>query len=157
MDNYKISEEIVNGVTYRPRLAAVSPEEVQPNQLPVGRISVDESTTFSQMMSDLAFETSTRRAAFPFDLLEVMQNLSLVNPDVSQMIDNIVQLGNTGHTVVVDSKQDEEILEALNSMTMNVFHSHGGVDGFVNSALAQIGRAGAVSCEWVVEKNLSGL
>jgi len=157
---------VVNGKVYFPRKNAVeglatyaSPEEIDPNALPVGRISVD-TVGFGELLRDLISEMRSVGAAYPLEYLEAMQNLSLVNPDVAQMIDNIVQLGNTGHKVMVESDSEQvrdDAIEELNRFNMTVFGRFGGIDGFVNSALAQIGRGGAISVEWVVNEDLTGI
>ena len=136
------------------------PSEIPTGQLPTGRISVDDTTTFTQLMQEFASEFSSVPAKFPLDYLEIMQNLSMVNPDVSQMIDNIVELGNTGHKVVIETENDnarENMLEELNHFAQYGFRKFGGVEGFVNSVLAQIGRSGAASVEWVVGESLDGI
>jgi len=157
---------VVNGRVYFPRkkrttgLAAhPSPEEIDPKVLPVGRVSVD-TVGFGELLRDLISEMRSVGAAYPLEYLEAMQNLSLVNPDVAQMIDNIVQLGNTGHKVMVESDSEQvrdAAIEELNRFNMTVFGRFGGIDGFVNSALAQIGRGGAISIEWVVSEDLTGI
>ncbi|PIR19831.1 MAG: hypothetical protein COV45_09260 [Deltaproteobacteria bacterium CG11_big_fil_rev_8_21_14_0_20_47_16] len=156
---------VVNGKVYFPRkrsvegLATVSPEEIDPKALPVGRVSVD-TVGFGDLLRDLISEMRSVGAAYPLEYLEAMQNLSLVNPDVAQMIDNIVQLGNTGHTVMVETDREQvqqAAMDELNRFNMTVFGRFGGIDGFVNSALAQIGRGGAISVEWVMNENLTGI
>ncbi|MDP3793149.1 MAG: hypothetical protein Q8R07_00145, partial [Candidatus Uhrbacteria bacterium] len=157
---------VVNGKVYFPRKRPVeslgtytSPEEIDTKALPVGRVSVD-TVGFGELLRDLLTEMRSVGAAYPLEYLEAMQNLSLVNPDVAQMIDNIVQLGNTGHKVMVETDREQvqqSAMDELNRFNMTVFGRFGGIDGFVNSALAQIGRGGAISVEWVVNENLTGI
>lgn len=156
---------VVDGKVYFPRkkeavlTAYTSPEEIDPKSLPVGRISVD-TVGFGELLRDLLTEMRSVGAAYPLEYLEAMQSLSLVNPDVAQMIDNIVQLGNTGHKVMVETDREQiqqAAMDELNRFNMTVFGRFGGIDGFVNSALAQIGRGGAISVEWVINEDLTGI
>lgn len=163
MKNLKIENMEVNGKQYYPRIQGYveDPAQIKPQALPVGRISVDnENQSLASVLKEFLTEYSSVDARFPLEYLGVMQNLSIANPDVSQMVDNIIQLGNTGHKVIVKTKnegQEQVILEELNSFGKTAFHRFGGLDGFVNSCLGQIARTGAVSAEWVVEENLNGL
>ena len=111
---------VVNGKVYFPRKRPVeslgtytSPEEIDTKALPVGRVSVD-TVGFGELLRDLLTEIRSVGAAYPLEYLEAMQNLSLVNPDVAQMIDNIVQLGNTGHKVMVETDR-EQVQQACTS------------------------------------------
>lgn len=152
----------VNGLTLYPRtkLTTVNPEEVKSADLPAGRVSIEETVTFAQLIKELSVEFSSSTSKFPIEYLEVMQNLSLVNPDVSQAVDNIVQLGNSGHKVLIETsndKQQELILQQINDFNSTAFHNFGGVDGFINSLLGQLARGGAASVEWVPEINLNSI
>jgi len=163
---YTKEKMVVDGRLYYPRvsqknadLTYQSPEEINSKSLPVSRVSVD-SVSFSELVKELSIEMNSMNASYPVDYIEAIQNLSLINPDIAQMIDNIVQLGNTGHRVIVETKNENaesEVLDELNHFNLSVFNRYGGVDGFVNSMLAQIARSGAISLEWVVNKDLSGL
>lgn len=138
---------------------AVDPRELKSSDLPTGRISVEE-TDLSELLKSFVADYSAVKSKFPIDLLEVMQNLSIANPDVSQMVDNIVQLGNTGHNVVVTAANDTQqnrVMDEISRIATTVFSSFGGLDGFINSLLGQIARGGACSVEWVVEEKLRGL
>lgn len=141
-------------------LTYIDPRDINPRDLPVGRISREETQTLTQMLRDLSSELSQATSKFPLEYLEVMQTLSLVNPDVSQMVDNIVQLGNTGHKVLIEAENDsqkESILEELNGFQKVAFQKFGGVEGFVNSLLSQIARGGAGSVEWVIDEKFDGV
>lgn len=162
---YRKEKMVVSGKTFYPRVSLEPlatyqpPEEINPASLPIGRISTD-NITFGQLMRELASEMSAVSAIFPLGYLEVMKNLSLANPDIAQMVDNIVQLGNTGHKVMVEARSEgaeTAILDELNRFGTTIFNRYGGVDGFINSALAQIARGGAISVEWVVDESLTGI
>ncbi len=134
------------------------PSEVDTAKIPTGQISSDSNVSFSALIQEMASEFSTVNSKFPIEYLDVIQNLSIVNPSVSQNVDNIMRLGNTGHKVVLTTKTDaqkEKALDELNNMSHRAFGQFGGVDGFINTLLAQIVRGGAGSVEWVVDKKIS--
>lgn len=137
---------------------AADPRELKSSDLPTGRVSVEE-TSLTELLNSFITDYTATQAKFPIDLLEVMQNLSLANPDVSQMVENIVQLGNTGHNVVVTASESQQarVMDEISNIAKTVFSSFGGIDGFINSVLGQVARGGAGSVEWVVEQRLRGL
>ena len=139
---------------------AINPKDIPTGELPVGRVSIDGVISFSTMISELAGEFGAVNARFPIEYLELMQNLSIVNPDVSQAVDNIVQLGNTGHKVIIENDSEAEhdnILNELNDFAQYAFKNYGGLEGFTNSLFAQTARGGAGSVEWVPNADLSGV
>lgn len=140
------------------RASYQDPKEVNTAEIPTGQISQDPSQTFAQMIKEMASEFATVNPKFPIDYLEVIESLSIVNPAISQCVDNIMRLGNTSHKVVVSARTDgqkDKILDELNSMSKSAFGTFGGVDGFVNTLLAQIARGGAGSVELVVDQKIS--
>lgn len=164
MKTLKFKEGILKKPAIKPALSTeltyIDPQDVKTGELPTARVSKDEAQTLTQMLRELTAELGQADSKFPLEFLELMQTLSLVNPDVSQMVDNIVQLGNTGHHVLIEADTDsqkEQILEEINSFQKSVFQRFGGADGFVNSLLAQVARGGAGSVEWVVAQKLDGL
>ena len=91
-----------------------------------------------------------------FEMLAALKNLWLYNPDVSQYVANIVNLGNPGHQIVVEAGTDAKAEAALNRIneTASRIYDHGcGVDGLINQYLTSLAWSGAVSSEDVV--NLS--
>lgn len=83
--------------------------------------------------------------------------LSIANPDVSQMVNNIVQLGNTGHFVEIISKSKRQVklaIERIRQQSANIYPVSAGVDGLVNDLLAQMARTGALSAEIVLGAKL---
>lgn len=159
---YQREPVLAGNTVYYPRIKkelAAIPTDIETKSLPVGRVSVD-NVTFGELMREFVSEMGSVGKIFPLEYLDAMQNISLVNPDVAQMIDNLVQLGNTGHKVMIETDSErvrEDITAEINQFSMTVFSRFGGVDGFVNSALAQIARGGAVSAEWIVNDSMTGI
>lgn len=165
MSDFEKKQVSESGKHLFPRVAKeeqgnVAPEDIKPAQLPVGRISVDDTITLAGMLSDINNEFNTTSSKFPLSYLDALSNLSLVNPDVSQAVDNIIQLGNTGHKVVIETPSDtlrEQITKEVNNFVKYAFRRYGGVDGFVNTLLGQAARTGAMSVEWVVNNKIDGI
>ncbi|PKN28262.1 MAG: hypothetical protein CVU64_14245 [Deltaproteobacteria bacterium HGW-Deltaproteobacteria-21] len=91
---------------------------------------------------------------FPPECLEVLEPLSIFNPDVAQALSIWVTLGNTGHEVEVDGRNPEAVLSRLNELAGSVYRTGGGVDGLVNHFLRQIPLMGALSAEWVIAERI---
>lgn len=92
-----------------------------------------------------------------FEMLRCLKNLWIFNPDFSQYVANIVNLGNTGHQLTIDTENSgkaEAALARLNEAAARIYVNGAGVDGLVNAYLAQIAWSGALSSEDVV--NLTG-
>jgi hypothetical protein len=88
-----------------------------------------------------------------FTMLECLKKLWLYNPDISQYVANIVNLGNPGHTLSVDARNDsvaEAAVERLNESASRIYRIGVGVDGLINQYLTSIAWSGAVSSEDVV-------
>lgn len=88
-----------------------------------------------------------------FQMLALLKQLWLFNPDLSQYVSNIVNLGNTGHQVTVDAASDqraEAAVSRINEAAARIYKNGAGVDGLINAYLAQIAWSGALSSEDVV-------
>ena len=164
---FKLERVVEGGIARYPRtspkdeeLSYEDPRDVPIAALPPGRVSVDESYSFGKLLRDLAGEMACVSPDFPIQFLEVMRNLAMVNPDVAQAKENLVQLGNTGHTVLVEGMNagaEAALLDAVMNFQARAFHRFGGVDGFINSCIGQIAVGGAISVEWVVAEDFSGI
>lgn len=90
-------------------------------------------------------------------MLAVLKNLWLYNPDFSQYVANIVNLGNPGHQLSVDARNDataEAAVNRLNDSASRLYEIGCGVDGLLNQYLTSVAWSGAISSEDVV--NLAG-
>jgi len=93
--------------------------------------------------------------AYPFDpaYLDILEMLSMFNPDVSQALSIITTLGNSGHEIEINGGRTEAALERINTLARNVYN--GGADGLINHMLTQVALMGALSGEWVVADQVS--
>ena len=140
------SQPVADGL----RTIADSGETVAGLSLPqAGRSSVEGSAV--DRFSSLRVGGSP--AHFDFAMLRVLKWLWINNPDLSQYVANIVNLGNTGHDVIVDAESSqvaEQALARINTAAMRLYSNSAGVDGLLNAYFAQIAWSGALSSEDVV-------
>ncbi len=90
---------------------------------------------------------------FNLDMLRTLKDLWLYNPDLSQSVSNIVNLGNTGHQITIDAANEriaETALQRVNESASRLYPNGAGVDGLINAYLAQTAWSGALSSEDVV-------
>jgi hypothetical protein len=88
-----------------------------------------------------------------FEMLKVLKCFSLYNPDFTQYIANVVNLGNPGHQLAVDAKSDaiaEAAVNRLNEASARIYRQGVGVDGLINQYLTSLTWSGAISSEDVV-------
>ncbi|MEO8649817.1 MAG: hypothetical protein ABI539_11685, partial [Acidobacteriota bacterium] len=89
-----------------------------------------------------------------FDMLKTLKCFWLYNPDFSQYIANVVNLGNPGHEVSVEAASDatvEKAVTRLNEAASRIYRHGVGVDGLLNQYLTSVAWSGAVSSEDVVD------
>ncbi|MBX7170159.1 MAG: hypothetical protein K1X72_04325 [Pyrinomonadaceae bacterium] len=115
-----------------------------------GRSSQEKN--FSNLLSKFSQHYENVSPVFDLNLLKTIRLLWLFNPDFSQYEQNIVNLGNPGHKLIVNTASDaltETITTRLNESATRLYQN-GGVDGLMNQYLSQTAVFGAVSSEDVV-------
>ena len=126
---------------------------------PAGRVSKPDIPSFNIETIGETFQVIN--PDFLFEIIPIIRSLCYNNPDVSQALDNIVQLGNTGHEVKFDASVDEKeanvIHDYLKIKKKQWSEGSSGMDGVVNKMIAQIMISGAVSGEWVPSNDLKGI
>lgn len=88
-----------------------------------------------------------------FEMLKTLKCLWLYNPDVSQYVANIVNLGNPGHSLAVEAASDaiaEKAVTRLNESAGRLYKHGVGVDGLLNQYLTSVAWSGAISSEDVI-------
>jgi hypothetical protein len=118
-----------------------------------GRSSVD-GTALSDRIAAQIGATGSFSPQIDFHMLRLLKLLWVTNPDLSQYVTNIVNLGNNGHSLTVDAKTDaiaEAAVNRLNESATRLYTSGAGVDGLFNAYLAQVAWSGAISSEDVVD------
>ena len=88
-----------------------------------------------------------------FEMLRTLKCLWLYNPDFTQYIANVVNLGNPGHQLAVNAANDataEKAVARLNEASTRIYTQGVGVDGLINQYLTSVAWSGAISSEDVV-------
>ncbi len=119
-----------------------------------GRQSVLDEDLFSGIGRVSSFY-NIKTPKFPLEFLKILELLAIWNPDLSQALAIIVNLGNTGHEIHVDGGKAETVVNRINDLAASVYRTGGGMDGLVNHFLRQIAMMGALSGEWVVADTIS--
>jgi hypothetical protein len=94
----------------------------------------------------------------PFEVLSYVEILSTYNPDMSQAVDNVRTLANSGHELFVDvaaERTARRIKSRLESKAKEIQGQHGGIDGLIDKLLDQAATYGAMCGEWVTTEDLS--
>jgi hypothetical protein len=115
----------------------------------------------SSVEGNLSDRISTALAAFgtvepgvSFEMLALLKKLWVCNPDLSQYVANIKNLGNNGHQLVVDAataQRAEVAAQRLNEAAGRIYRHGAGVDGLINAYMNQVAWSGALSSEDVVD------
>lgn len=120
-------------------------------ELPDAGRSSDE--TLGGTMTAYAASFGSISPVIDFEMLKVLKCFWLYNPDFSQYIANIVNLGNPGHQLSVEAKSDatiEQAITRLNESSSRIYKHGVGVDGLLNQYLTSVAWSGAISSEDVV-------
>lgn len=94
-------------------------------------------------------------------VIPIIRKLMMGNENVSQAIHNVVTLGNTGHKVIfdktVDAKTQLKMKNHLFNKRKDWATGTANMDGLVNKFFSQVLVSGALSTEWVPNKDLTGI
>jgi hypothetical protein len=123
--------------------------DIRPGQESVQ--SDDMAGVFGRLQGIYTFASPS----YELEKLGLLELLGKYNPDVSQALKIHVDLGNSGHSIEVEARNAEAVLDRVNWLAANCYSLAGGVDGLVNHFLRQIPLMGALSAEWVVAPALS--
>jgi len=127
-------------------------------KLPIEPGRISRETTF-EALKKFQGEWTFLDPEIPAEILEAIEKFTIIIPDFSQNAKNIVNLGNTGHTIEVEAATERIVEEAenrLNELARNIF-PYGGTDGLVNKMLWDIAVFGAPSIEAVIRADLQGV
>jgi hypothetical protein len=88
-----------------------------------------------------------------WEMLRTLKCFWLYNPDFTQYIANVVNLGNPGHHITIEARSDSTIAAAIdrvNESASRIYKLGVGVDGLLNQYLTSLTWSGAISSEDVV-------
>lgn len=135
---------------------SVDPKTVN---LPARRISEPSQVTDYDFYPQQ--NTKILRPSFIFEVIPYIRKLVHCNPNISQALNNIVELGNTGHSIKFDASVTEDQINKmrahLDGKKKEWSESVAGMDGLVNKMISQIMVSGALSNEWVPNMSLTGI
>ena len=117
---------------------------------------------FSDGLTTLISQTSTLiQPDFDIRLIEVLEYLAAYNHDVGYAVDNIVSLANTEITMEFDDNVSDETrqqaIEHLNDKQDTWYNFADGINSMNNDFFTQLAVTGAISGEFVVANDLSGI
>lgn len=127
--------------------------------LPNGRQSAPNDPHISSLIGNGSYRLVT--PTFLREIIPIMRQAMMWNGDVGQAIHNIVTLGNTGHKVYFDRNVKPDQVDSMRSHLKNQrtkwASGQAGMDGVVNRLFTQCLVGGALSGEWVPNKDLTGI
>lgn len=131
----------------------------KPVDLPNSRSSAPPLDDLNKVLTNLKGTTDFMDTDFNRDIIPVIRKLCKSNPDLSQALQNIVNLGNTGHTIEFDKSVPDDQVKKMRNHIENK-HSQwmtgqAGADGLVNRMISQLMIGGALSNEWVPNIDLT--
>ena len=95
---------------------------------------------------------------FDFEVIQVIRDLTKINPDLNQVFNDTVKLSNTWHRVFFDPKVDADQIDAMRTYLVDSSkHWHvgaGGINQIVNKLIRQLLIGGANSTEWIPDMKL---
>lgn len=98
---------------------------------------------------------------FMVEIIPIIRKMVKANPNISQALNNIVTLGNTGHKIYFDPNVSPQQVDRMRRHLMNRQREWApgqpNMNGVVNKMLSQAMIGGALSNEWVPERNLDGI
>lgn len=142
-------------------MAAPFPELVPKNKLviPPGRSSrpIFGTDAFVDIKNQVTFISP----GYISEYIPIIRKLYWINPDLGVAVNDMVQLTNTGHRVKFDAGESSEEQEQMRLHLENKQYEWGdgvaGMNGLINKMIAQIWIAGALSNEWVVNNDKTGV
>ena len=135
------------------------PDKSVPN-LPAGRTSISPAESQYQFITGQGDE-QILLPDYYMGLIPSIRKLVSVNPNMSQALSNIVELGNTGHTIKFDpSVSAEQIVlmqQHLSQVAKTWSYGKASVNGITDKWMRQIMISGAISVEFVPKRDLTGI
>lgn len=117
-----------------------------------GRSSVED--TIPALLGRALSQFGGLQPEISFESLRLLKQLMIWNPLMSQFVQNIVNLGNTGHQITVDAASAtiaEVAVKRINETAERLWPHGAGVDGLINQYFTDIAWSGALSSEDVVD------
>lgn len=125
---------------------------------PAGRVSKSEYHTPTVAIREIdGFVTPPINP----DVIPIIRQWAIDNEDVGAVYNDLIQLTNTGHHVIFDQSIDSDVADKMKVHLTEVTNRWGNgvpdISGLVNKWIGQIWISGALSNEWVVARDFSGV
>jgi hypothetical protein len=119
---------------------------------------VDDGGSFTAALGRMFSDYNRVAAKYPFEILEGINNLFLLDPNFGQYESTTLALGNPGHDLEIDApneKRAQEAIQAANDLAARCYPYAGGLDGLITGMLSQVARYGALCPEWAPDEKLT--
>ena len=117
--------------------------------------------TFDETYYDLRSGVKYINPSFLREIIPLIRKLCYTNSDFGLALNDLVKLTNTGHWVKFDqsinTQQRTKMREHLREVSKTWGEGVHGIDGLVNKLISQIWISGALSAEWVVNNQKTGI
>jgi hypothetical protein len=144
----------------RGKKGLVKTETNKPISGPIPKSRVSQPVydfSYELLQNDMKFV----KPEFVYNIIPVIRKLSIVNPNLGLVLNDIVQLSNTGHKIQFDPGVSPEQIDSmrfeLQEASKTWADGVSGVTGIINKMISQIYIGGALSNEWVINKNGDGI
>jgi hypothetical protein len=111
--------------------------------------------------TDIKGKTTFVTPGFIADFIPVIRKLSWVNEDMGLAVNDMVRLTNTGHKIKFDPEINPDVKAKMKQHLKDKQIEWGdgvdGINGLVNKFIAQMWISGAISGEWVVSNDKTGI
>lgn len=98
---------------------------------------------------------------YPFEVIPVIRALAKVNPDISQVVNDMTRLANTGHKIRFDPSvgpdQIDKMRQTITDSSKGWHVGAAGMGGIVNKMFRQLFIGGALSNEWIPNLKLDDI
>jgi len=142
-----------------PNIPTLNPDPVKKDTTkPASRVSRSEYESDNVLIGNLE---GFNNPEYDLRLIPYLRGLAATNPDVGAVYNDLIQLTNTGHKIIfdqsIDAKQQDKMKKHLKNKAAKWGSGVAGINGLVNKWIAQIWVSGALSNEWVIANDLSGV
>lgn len=123
---------------------------------PAGRVSKNEYDN-----NIFNFSNEYVRPDFRLEYIPKLRTLSKSNENVGSVYNDLIQLTNTGHQIKFDQNISPDLADRMKKHLESKRDSWGsgvhGIDGLINKWIGQVWISGALSNEWVPQRDLRGV
>jgi len=136
----------------------ITPDKYSGTKIPTSRVSLpDYKSSFVWVKGALSFVTPD----FQYEYIPVIRKLFKTNSSVFRSTVTLTELINSGFTVEFDSSVNDDTRREINQHLKKVYKKWAlgtaGIHGIINKMITQIYIGGALSVEWVLKKDLTGV